>query len=256
MTKVVALVQARTGSSRLPAKVLEPIGGRPLVLAIADRLRRARRVDAVALSTSDDAGDDRLAEIAAADGLAVSRGPVDDIVGRLARAAAATGADVLVRVWGDCPFVAPEVVDGAVDLLDAAGLDFVTNAVISGRTYPPGLDVEVYRAGLLVDMDRDVRDPRQREFPVEYVRGTGRRWQVMHYGSDLSKLHLTVDYPEDLEAARAIYDALAAGGRGPGLDDLIALLRGAPELLGRFAQGERNIEYKAYLDSLGGGARS
>ena len=245
--RVVGVVQARLGSTRLPAKVLEPIGGRPMVLRIADRLARALRVDTVVLSTSDDAGDDPLAVAAERDGLAVCRGPVDDIVGRLAGAAATTGATTIVRVWGDCPFIDPAVVDRAVAEAEAQSADYVTNSTFGDRTFPPGLDLEVYSTSLLARMDAELDDAGLREFPAQFaVSAPDVRVVSLQYGRDLSALHLTVDYPADLAAARVLAARLAAMGDPTDLESLLDALASAGDEV-RFGDGERNIEYRAFL---------
>jgi len=158
-------------------------------------------------------------------------------------------ADVLVRVWGDCPFVAPDVVDRAVGVMRAGDADFVSNAVMGRRTYPPGLDVEVYRRALLDRMTREVTDGAQREFPVEFVKSAQVRVELLQFTDDLSELHLTVDYPADLEAARQIYARLADAGLGPGFDALLGVLAEHPELAASFADAPRNPEYRRYLEA-------
>jgi spore coat polysaccharide biosynthesis protein SpsF (cytidylyltransferase family) len=244
---VVAVVQARVGSSRLPGKVLADLGGRPLLHQIVRRLQQAGEVHEVALTTSDDPSDDALVEFCRPLGVAAHRGPVDDIVGRLAGAAAGSGAHILVRVWGDCPFVDPAVVDRGVQLLRESDADYVSNGVQGQRTYPTGLDIEVYRRSLLDRMANEVDDPKLREFPSEFVTRSDARVELLQLDSDLSALHLTVDYPADLEAARAIYAILEQRRLGPDLDSLRSLLAEQPELAEGFADAPRNIEYREYL---------
>lgn len=247
MSRVVAVVQARLGSSRLPGKVLADLAGRPLVHQIIRRLEQADEVDEVALTTSDDPSDDPLVEACRPLGVAVHRGPVDDIVGRLAGAAEGSGADVLVRVWGDCPFVDPAVVDRGVRILRERDADYVSNGVQGQRTYPTGLDIEVYRRSLLDRMADELDDPKLREFPSEFVTRSDARVELLQLDTDLSALYLTVDYPADLEAARAIYAILDERRLGPDLDSLRSLLAEQPELAERFADAPRNIEYREYL---------
>src|SRR5262245_38742804 len=126
--RIVGLVQARMGSSRIPGKVLEPIGGVPMVQRIVERVAAARHIANVAIATSTAETDDRLVEFARHHGIPCFRGPVDDIITRLHGATAGLGGDAVVRVWGDCPFVDPGVLDDGVDLLVDGGYDFVTNA--------------------------------------------------------------------------------------------------------------------------------
>ena len=243
----VAVIQARLGSTRLPRKVLAEVAGEPMLLRIAGRLRRSRRLADVAVSTSTEAMDDSLVDVCRRSDLAVVRGEVDDIIGRLAATARSTGADVLVRVWGDCPFVDGSVVDDALDRFDDDELDFLTNSPPQGRTYPAGLDIELYRTTLLDRLDVEVTDPQAREFPARTVLADdGARSGVLHLPRDLSQLHLTVDYPEDLEAARRIAGLLLERGDPVGLDALLAAVEAAGA---SFADAPRNVEYRAYLQA-------
>jgi spore coat polysaccharide biosynthesis protein SpsF (cytidylyltransferase family) len=242
----VAVIQARLGSTRLPRKVLADIGGVPMLLRIASRLRRSRAVDEVRLNTSEDDADDELAAIATDAGLEVDRGPVDDIVGRLASSARAGRADVLIRVWGDCPFIDPEVIDDACRVLDAGGVDFVTNCPYHDRTYPPGLDVEVYTGELLQRLDVAITDPPDREFPSRHVLADPTvRHSVMQLDRDLSALHLTVDYPEDLAAARRLAELLTDQGDPTGVAALVETLEAHTAI--RFSEAPRNVELRTLL---------
>src|SRR5262249_20285558 len=154
-------------------------------------------------------------------------GPVDDIVTRLHLAVAGLKGDAAVRVWGDCPFVDPDVLDDGVDLLIDRGCGFATNAAFGRRTYPPGLDFEVYRSAALAEMNERCTAAAELEFPYEFVRRRPGRFKLgfLDYADDLSALHLTVDYPEDLAAARAICAVLDERARRASFADLVRLLR-------------------------------
>jgi spore coat polysaccharide biosynthesis protein SpsF len=141
--RVTAAVQARTGSTRLPGKVLAPVAGRPMLRFLLDRLASAP-VDALVVATSDQPGDDAVAAVTEAAGVACVRGPEDDVLARLGVALDAFPADCLVRITGDCPLMDPGIVGSAIDLQRATGADYVSNTLI--RTFPDGLDVEVVAA--------------------------------------------------------------------------------------------------------------
>ena len=141
--RVGVVVAARSGSSRLPGKVLRPLGGKPMILFLLDRIRDAREIDAIVLATTEQADDDPLAELVAEAGFAVFRGAGDDVVKRYVDTAAAFRFDYVVRITGDCPFV------------DAASLDLCMREVrarapfdiasTKGR-FPVGIDYEIYNA--------------------------------------------------------------------------------------------------------------
>jgi spore coat polysaccharide biosynthesis protein SpsF (cytidylyltransferase family) len=247
--RVIAIVQARLGSTRLPGKVLAPLAGQPMLVRIHERLAAVPAVAEVVVATTTLASDDALARFCAARGLGCHRGPVDDIAVRLLGAVRQFGADAAVRVWGDCPLVDPDVIQAMVRALVEENLDFVHNSTPQVRTFPAGLDAEVYRRQTL-EAVAAADDPFLREFPYEFIRARGAalRTRRVDHSEDLSAWHLTVDYPEDLAAVEAIYARLHRPGRPFGLDRLAALLRAEPALLARFAHHARNAEYFAKLE--------
>lgn len=222
--RTIAAIQARLGSTRLPQKVLADLNGLPMVLQIARRLAASAAIDDVVLATTTHASDDALADAVSAHGLEVHRGAVDDLVERLHGAVVASEADVLVRVWGDCPCVDPGVVTRAVETLVKGDHLFVSTMRPPGRTLPLGLDIEVYRRDCLAAILEGSADPFYREFPVEFVNREVERSRVggLRHHTDVSDLQLTVDYPEDLTFARAAFAALDRPNDIFTVDELVA----------------------------------
>ena len=208
---VVAAIQARMGSTRLPGKVLVSISGRPTIQRIAERLAVCQELDAVAVSTSVENRDDAIADLAAHLGLVCVRGSETDLIERLGRTAARTGADALVRITADCPLVDPALVDRVVGVWrrSAGRLEYVSN--VFPPTFPDGLDVEVLSRTALERLDREVSDP-------------------LEHPKDLSRLRWTMDYPEDLAFVEAVYRRLGSQGEIFGMEDLLRLLEWSPEL--------------------------
>lgn len=223
-----------------------------MAIRVADRLTQSRRLDAIAIATTLDPTDDLLVEAAEAAGLHASRGPVNDLVRRMYLVAEELDADYLVRVWGDCPLLASDAVASAVDLCIRDGLAYVSNCVFADRTYPPGVDVEVYSRDALRYIEKTATDPRFREFPAEFVLvNVGRLpMKTLQMTSDLSQLHLTVDYEQDLEAVRAIYRELEVRSASSTMADLICLFADRPELAEGFARSPRNIEYRQFVEAV------
>jgi len=207
--RVVIVIQARMGSSRLPGKVLMDLHGRPLLERQIERLRRSRTADAIAIATSADERDDAIAALAQRLGIASFRGDEEDVLARFAGAADTFQADVVVRVTADCPLIDPDLLDRCVArLLDDPGLDYVSNTL--ERTYPRGLDVEVLTRDALERAHREASDPDDREHVTRFVwRQPGRfRLGGVADGDDHSALRWTVDTQEDLEVVRAVFDDL------------------------------------------------
>ncbi|MEI7592997.1 MAG: glycosyltransferase family protein [Actinomycetes bacterium] len=228
--RVVAIVQARTGSTRLPRKVLTDICGISMLERIVIRLRRSLAVDEVVVATTTLTQDDEIAEACKQLGVEVIRGSSDDVLGRYALAAGQSHADIVVRITADCPFIDPELVSEVVQtMIDGAGsIDYVSNS-IDPRSYPRGLDVEAFSIAALRETDRDDTNARTREHVTPFMRESGRfRVASVRTSEDLSAIRWTVDTAEDLEAIRLL--AQACDGRTDiGWHELLELWRANPQ---------------------------
>jgi spore coat polysaccharide biosynthesis protein SpsF (cytidylyltransferase family) len=229
--KPAAIVQARMGSTRLPGKVLADVAGRPLLARTLERLRLARSLGLVGVATTVDPSDDPIALFCAREGVPCHRGPVDDVLGRYVGAADAFGADPVVRITGDCPFVCPAIVDLLVDRLAADGADFAT---LDGPSVHEGIDP--WAAAALRRFDRRYLPADEREHLALLVRR--HRADVRVALAPVPPLHraraglrLSVDEPADLALARALWTELASRGRPFTTEDLLAVLDRRPELI-------------------------
>lgn len=222
--KIAAIVQARTGSARLPGKVLREVAGKPLLLYLVERLQHATRLDGVIVATSVEAGDDALAELCVAQAIDVHRGPLDDVARRLLEAAEEGGLDAFVRVSADSPLLDQALVDRAVEL--AHGVDVVTN-IFPERTFPHGMSVELLDTQSMRAAVDAITDPGDREHVTPYLYRHPHRFAIRSFthDEDLSKLQLTVDTPEDLERFEAIAGAMTRPHWEYSLDGVIALVR-------------------------------
>lgn len=230
--QTLAIVQARMSSSRLPGKVLMPLGGLPLILFMLARVRRARLVDDIVLATSTDASDDELAQVVQAAGYRVHRGPLDDVLARFAGAAAASPARVLVRLTGDCPLIDPAIVDRVVQRVASGDCDYCTNG--DPATYPDGLDVEAFTHAALREAHEQARLPSEREHVTPWLRAHPERVRVasVRGAVDLSALRWTVDHADDLALVRALVDGLGAErALQADLFDFLRLVDARPELV-------------------------
>ena len=218
--RVIALVQARMGSSRLPGKSLITLGGRPLLAHVLERVAAAEGVDEVVLATTVHDRDDPLVTIATAFGLRTWRGDEADVLGRMRGAARWARADIVLRVTGDCPLFCPDIATSALRCYQThayaypAGLYVWNDTARSG--YPDGTDVEVFSRALLehaADVtwnrrDRELLTP-SRHHDLEHVTPPVRRLAdaVMTIPAPcrLARLKLSVDDERDLERVRVVY---------------------------------------------------
>ena len=208
----VAVVQCRFGSTRLPGKALKPLAGRSLLSHVLQRAQ-AMPVDGVVLATTDLPDDDLVVEEAVKLGVQVVRGSEKDVLRRVKLAAAIAQADVVMRVTGDCPLLAPDVgravMRNFLQWRQDAGIDYVWNDTrLSG--FPDGTDVEVMTYDALVLADRCAGDPGEREHVTKWIR---RRLKVGTVGSsvDYSALKLSVDTEDDYQRVQAVMRYLPQG---------------------------------------------
>ena len=251
--RCVAIIQARMGSSRLPGKVLADIEGVPMLARMLDRLARAHSLDDVAVATTNLAEDDGVAALCQARAVPCVRGHPNDVLDRYHQAAQVTAAEVIVRLTGDCPVIDPEVVDLCVRtyLESEPPVDLVVNRLPWERSYPIGLDTEVFGRPLLEIVWREASEPHQREHVVPYLYEHLDRFSMIHLQTDgdYGRFRWTVDAPEDLEAVRRIYHAFA-GRDDFGWREVVALMEREPAL----AAINAGVVHRTHLDTDAGEA--
>lgn len=235
-----AVLQARMTSSRLPGKVMTPLLGEPMVARQIERIRRSQRLDGLVLATSTDASDDRLAELADALSIPVVRGPLDDVLARYVLAIEQHEPDVVVRLTADCPLTSPSVIDAVIDQFTSSDVDYCSNTLTP--TFPDGLDVEVVRAEVLLDVAGISDDAAEREHVTLGVYRRPERYRVANHAGarDLSSLRWTVDTPDDLAFVTYVYDALYPTNPEFDFEDVLALLEREPDRSRTTADEVRN----------------
>ena len=209
MGRVVAIVQARLGSTRLPGKVMREVAGKPLIGHMLDRLARCERLDQVVVATPDE--DHELIAYVEERGVAIYRGAEHDVLSRYVGAAREQGAEVVVRLTADCPLIDPVLVDQVVEFFLTGSFDYASNTLERG--FPRGMDVEVFSIEALERADAETSDPQEREHVTLYLYRHPDRFRTGHF-----ELRLTVDTPADFALVEKM---LLAGGER--LSDWIAL---------------------------------
>lgn len=228
--KVVAIIQARMGSSRLPGKVLLDLGGETMLSRVVRRLRRAQRIDEVIVATTTEQKDDALADFCQTRDVSCFRGSENDVLDRYVQAARATQADVVVRITSDCPLIDPGVVDEVTEhfLNSQPAVDYVSN-VAPVRTYPRGLDTEVVSREALERAHGEASDAASREHVTAYIYRHPERFRIEGYrgARDESAHRWTVDTPEDFALVEKIYAHF--GGDEFTWQEALALIEQHPE---------------------------
>ncbi|MEO7732768.1 MAG: glycosyltransferase family protein [Kofleriaceae bacterium] len=251
---ITVVIQARTGSSRLPGKILLPAAGAPLLQRMVERVSAARTPTAVVIATTELAADDAICELARRAGVTCVRGPTTDCLARHAIAARATRADVVVKIPSDCPLIDPATIDrvlGAWLAEPARGVDYLSN--LHPATWPDGFDVEVMTREALEIAVREATRPLDREHTTPFLWDQPERFVTANVawetGLDLSaRYRLTLDYLEDDAVIRSVYDELWSPHRHFTLAEILSLLVARPSLCARNA---RHLGTSWYRDHPG-----
>lgn len=228
--RVLSIIQARMGSTRLPSKVFLDLAGRPVLAHVIERMRRSRLTSELIVATSIAAEDLAIVGLCAEMGMRVYCGDERDPLERYYQAARLYGADHIVRIKGDCPAVDPAIVDQAIGLHLQTGADYTGNTVV--RTYPVGQDVEILSRETLEHVWRNAGLRSEREHITLYVPKHPELLRISHLkqAENLSSRRWTIDYPEDYQLLKRIFGELYPGNPVFGMQEILDFLAGHPEL--------------------------
>lgn len=247
--RVVAIIQGRMTSSRLPGKILADIAGQPMLQRVFIRTSRSASVSQTIFATTTDSTDDPVAEYCNFSGIPYTRGSLYDVLDRYYQTAKSAKADVVVRITADCPVIDPELIDSVVNTLLEGEYDFVCNRLPPPwtRTYPIGLDVEACTFAALKTAWQEAKEPQQREHVMPYfyegvqlitdnrlihtgISPRGYHIALLHHTTDFGDYRWTVDTPEDLEFMRQVY-AHFEGRDDFSWKEVLELVHDHPELM-------------------------
>lgn len=227
--RINVVIQARTGSTRLPGKVLEDLGGHPVLEWVVRAAQAATQIDTVIVATSTLAGDDVVADLAGSLGVPVVRGSEDDVLSRYVAALDAHPADAIVRLTADCPLLDPSLIDAVAGAWAASPTHDYVSTLVS-RCLPRGLDVELVTAEALRAVDRiAVGHDRVHVTSLLYAEPTPYRLLGVCVTPLANDLRVTLDTPEDLVLLRALVAELPDAP--PAWSDVVAILRARPDLV-------------------------
>lgn len=230
--RVVATIEARMASTRLPGKVMREIVGVPMLGHLITRLEACESVDEIVVASTTRMDDDAIEDYCRSRGTPVFRGDEDDVMGRVLNAAESRSADVIVETTGDNPLLDPETVDHHVETYLANTADYVSNVVIP--SYPDGMDVQVFSAETLRRSEQVARDPLDREHVTRHIRQHAEQFPRINVIAPLAlrrpDLCVTVDVPADFEVVRHALEALYSPTRAFTCAELIAFLDGNAEI--------------------------
>ena len=207
--KIVAIIQARMRSTRLPGKVMLDLGGETVLARVVRRVQRSTLINIVEVATTTGRSDEKIIDEAARLGVSAFAGSEDDVLDRYWQTSRKSGAEVVVRITADCPVIDPELIDETIHVFLNQQADYASNSIVP--SYPRGLDTEVFTAKALEKAWKNASKPYEREHVTPYFYqhpGLFRLASVANK-TDYSQYRWTLDTPEDLQLIRAIYDHFA-----------------------------------------------
>ncbi len=229
---VVVIVQARTGSTRLPGKVMKKILGKPVLIHDLERIKLMKTIDKIVVATTDLVEDTLIPKTIAKYALHVGiyGGSALDVLDRYYKAATEFKADVIVRITSDCPLIDPKTSDLVVETFFGNDCDYCSNTL--PRTFPHGLDTEVFSFEALEKAWKEADTPYEREHVTPYIRERPRMFKIANVKNDvkLDYLRWTLDYPEDFEFIKAIYERLYPVKKEFSMKDILEVLDKEPWL--------------------------
>lgn len=229
---MLAILQARTSSSRLPGKVLMDLAGAPMIVRQIERLRRSRAITRIVIATSELASDDPLQAVGDGIGVEVFRGPLEDVLARFAGAVArfASPQAHVMRLTADCPLADPALIDAAAALHLAACADITT--VQKTWSFPKGLDAEIVRTTALLAAHAEAADPHEREHVTPFLYRRPERFAVAGLTRDPPlRWRWTVDTREDFAFVEAVYRDLHPQNPAFSSADILAWQAAHPDLV-------------------------
>ena len=229
--KIVSIIQARMGSTRLLGKVMRDIVGKPMLWHVINRVKHAKRLNDIVIATTTLNEDKQILELASEMGVRSYAGSEDDVLDRYYQAAIIHKADVIVRITADCPLIDPNVIDRAIEFYLNHDFDYVCTGI--EPTYPDGLDTEVFSFNALERAWKEATLASEGEHVTPYIKKNPQIFSIknLENDKDLSYMRWTVDEERDLEFVREIYKRLYVNGRIFYMEDILNLLKKRPELM-------------------------
>ncbi len=232
---IVIIVQARCSSSRLPNKVLLPLIDKPLLIRQLERVAKSLFSNNIVVATSYEQSDDILEKLCYENGFEVFRGNLTDLLDRHYQAAKFYKADAVVKIPSDCPLIDPKIIDKVLNFFiqNSDKYDYVSN--LHPATYPDGNDVEVMNFSVLEKAWFEAKKDFEREHTTPYIWENNDKFRignvVWETGLDYSMSHrFTIDYPEDFQFIKTVYERLFPNNPYFSLEDILNLLEAEPEI--------------------------
>lgn len=246
--RVVASIEARMTSSRLPGKVLMQAAGKPMLQILIERLKKVNQIDSIVIATTINNADEPIAALAKQLGVSCFRGSEEDVLERVCGALKQENADVCVEITGDCPLIDPHIIQEMIQAyFETKDQHVYVSNSDPERSVPAGLDVQVFSAKALYTLSDETKDPLDREHVSYgfYRPETAARWKARFIKHESTRgaedFWITLDYKEDYEFIKALYEDLAPKNPNFGARETIAWIKAHPDWHDRCMALHRNI---------------
>jgi len=243
--RVVATIEGRMTSSRLPGKILMPLAGKPVMVHMIERHRQSKYTDEVVVATTTNVADDPIAKLAQEMGAPCFRGSEDDVLGRIVGAGKAHHADILVQGMADSPLVDWRIIDRLLKMHIEGGYDCTSNEF--EETFPIGFDARVYAFPLLVEAEKSDTSEAFREHAGYSIRSRPDMFKLGNWKAEgdmfWPTLRLTLDTPEDYALISAVYDELYPKNPDFSAEDIVAFLKTRPDLVALNSDVKQKIPF-------------
>lgn len=238
--KIVAIIQARLGSSRLPRKVLMTIADKSMLEHVVNRVKKSKLTDEVLVATTTNVNDLAIIELCDLLGIKTFRGSEEDVLDRYYQAAKYSKADQVIRVTADCPIIDPKRIDEVVEYQLKTQADYTANTVI--ETFPDGQDCEIFTFSALKQSWLEAELSSEREHVTQYIKKHPEIFKIANvsYHQNLSAHRWTVDDREDLEFIRLIHAELYGANKFFTMEEVLEVLKRKPHLQKINAHIKRN----------------
>ena len=248
--RIIAIVQARTNSSRLPGKVLKPIQGIPLIIHLLKRVSYSKKITKAVLATSNQSFDDDLVNIVKKYNFQTFRGSLNDVLKRYSDCSRKEKADAIIRITGDCPLIDASLIDELIEEFIAGNWDYLGNSIDEKNlTVPDGFDIEIFKSFILYLTSQKAILSSEREHVTPWMRNSKNKVKWKHYEHKVKYpfYRLTVDDQVDFEVIKEIFDNLYTTNTRFKISDVINFLKKNPQVANKNSATQRN---EGYVKSL------
>ena len=238
--EIIAILQARCSSTRLPNKVLKPILNKPMIQWQVERLKQSKNIDKLIVATSNQRSDLPLVKLCDELSIPVFQGSLNNVLERFHNIAVDIEPKLIVRLTGDCPLIDPKIVDEVIDYMKLGNFDYVSNSM--EPSYPDGLDVEVFSFETLEYVYANAERLIEKEHVTLYIANNRNKFKIGVYKNqiDLSYHRWTVDDPVDFELVTSIFEGLGHLNGDFVMEDILKFLEENPELTSLNSNTKRN----------------